>query len=401
MCSIDRCSRFVSLSPVVVLSSVLLVDNLDALDRFCADWLPRIDSAVVSVDIEEERGNTYHPRVALMQLSVDGQDAILDPIRLGTRVLEPTVETILLTAGLIIVHGGRNDVAGLRRDFGVGPHHLADTQIAARFLGARQFGLSALLDERFHITLDKETRRSDWAARPLTATQLEYARNDTRYLEQLWKVLLSEADENGWSDAVEEECAALGSIPAENAHFDPMGWTKIKGMSTKPDSVRLRAAQLWMWRDQFGEVHNVHPSQVLPSWALEQAAIRGESWLQSQSSVMNRLARLDPNAMDSLKEFIETEKSLPISKLRERKDIHLVVGPDTMRARSEALTEWRDKKAEETGIEPGWLAPRSVLDDVAKASVSNLESLPASTEVRQWRIRRYADEWADILKRYR
>lgn len=388
-------------APSDVLSSVLLVDNSSALHRFSDEWLPRIDSAVISVDIEEERGNTYHPRVALLQVSVDGEDAILDPVKLGAHALEPAVETILLTASLVIVHGGRNDVSGLRRDFGVGPHRLADTQIAARFLGTRQFGLSALLSERFDITLDKETRRSDWAARPLTPTQVEYARNDTRYLEQLWRQLAEETKAAGWADAVQEECDALGSVPAEQATFDPLGWLKIKGMNARPDAVRLRAAQIWLWRDQLGARFNVHPSQVVPSWALEQAAIRGETWLQSQTSVMKRIQALDPEAFDTLREVVAHERDLPISRPRERKDCSLTVNSEAMRARLEALMAWRERVSEETGMEPGWLAPRAVLEDVSRATPENLLQLAEHTDVREWRLRRYADAWDEILKRNR
>lgn len=384
-----------------VLSSVLLVDNHSALDRFHREWLPRIHDAVVALDIEEERGHTYHPRVALLQLTVDGEDAILDPIVLGTRLLEPTIEQVLLTARTIIVHGGRNDVSGLRRDFGVGPHQLADTQIAARFIGARQFGLSALLEERFRIVLNKETRRSDWAQRPLSATQLDYARNDTHYLEPLWQTLLNEAHEAGWGDAVQEECDALGAVPAETSHFDPMGWMKIKGMSTRADSVRMRAAQLWAWRDRFGEEHNVHPSQAIPSWALEQAAIRGENWLLTQNSVVSRLRQVDPDAIDQLQQYMATAHDLPITRPREHRELNLIVGPDALRQRHDALSEWRNRVAEETGIEPGWLAPRSVLEDVAKSNPRDLEQLHESSDVRQWRLRRYISDWDEILRRYR
>lgn len=383
------------------MAPVLLVDTPAALERFSNDWLPRIDDAVVAVDIEEERGQTYHPRVALVQISVGGSDAILDPIALGHKALEPAIEQVLLASKLVILHGGRNDVAGLRRDFGVGPRMLGDTQIAARFLGQRQFGLSALLQDRFGITLDKEERRSDWAQRPLTASQIAYAQGDTHYLEALWHELRDDAFQHGWGDAVEEECAALGDVPADNASFDPLGWLKIKGIGQRDEATRRRATTLWWWRDQLGQKYNLHPSQLLPNWAVEQAAIRGIEWIQTQNQLASKLLAKDPYIFDTLENVLSAHLDLPTQRPRERKNLSLVVSPDAMRLRHDALNQWRDACAERTGMEPGWLAPRSVLEEVARVQPDTLETLADASDVRTWRLNRFADEWRAILKRHR
>lgn len=378
-----------------------LVDTQPALDRFVADWLPRLHDAVVALDIEEERGQSYHPRVALIQLSVDGDDAIVDPIALGHKNLEATVEQILLTPKVIILHGGRNDVAGLRRDFDVGPGQLADTQIAARFLGERQFGLSALLKEHFDIHLDKEERRSDWSQRPLTESQLRYAQADTHHLEQLWHTLDAQSRERGWADAVEEECAALGDIPADHVNFDPHGWLKIKGMRARDEDIRRRASRLWWWRDQVGEAHNTHPSQVMPTWALEQAAIRGLGWLKGQHSVIHRLAPFEVDPVASIQDAFEADIDLPLDRPRERRGQPSPLPPDTLRNRHDALSHWRDETAEATGIEAGWLAPRTILEEVARATPDDIDTLGEQGDVRRWRLERFADDWREILKKHR
>lgn len=383
------------------MSSVLLVDTPAALAQFTDDWLQRIDDAVVAVDIEEERGLTYHPRVALVQISVGGSDAILDPIALGHKALEPALEQVLLSSKLVILHGGRNDVAGLRRDFGFGPRKLGDTQIAARFLGQRHFGLSALLEERFGVKLDKEERRSDWAHRPLTQSQIAYAQGDTHHLEALWHQLQAEAIEHGWGDAVEEECAALGDVPADNASFDPLGWLKIKGMGQRDEETRRRATLLWWWRDQLGQKYNLHPSQLLPNWAVEQAAIRGIDWVRTQNQISTKLLKKDPYVFDTLDNVLQADLGLPIQRPREAKNLSLVVSPDAMRLRHDALSQWRDARAEDTGMEPGWLAPRSVLEEIARVQPETLETLATEGDIRAWRLNRFADEWRDILKRYK
>lgn len=383
------------------ISPAFFVDTPDALERFSQEWLHRIDDEVVAFDIEEERGEHYHPRVALIQLSVGDDDAILDPIALGASTLEPAIEQILLTARQIILHGGRNDVAGLRRDFGLAPRALGDTQIAARFLGEKRFGLSSLLDERFGIHLSKEQRRSNWGQRPLTDKQLRYAQRDTVYLKQLWDVLDEEIERSGWKDAVDEECEALRHTEADRHIFDPLGWMGIKGLGRQDEITRTRASRLWWWRDQIGRRSDLHPSHVLPKWALEQAAIRGIEWLKEHRKIRSKLERIEPEAIDFIHETMERPLDLPIDREPTPCDHDLPVSPDILRVRYDALHNWRTKASKSTGLDPGWLAPRSVLEQIARSRPSELAEIADTSDVRAWRIERYADDWHEILKRHR
>lgn len=377
------------------------VDTPKALDQFCNEWLERIDNEVVALDIEEERGEHYHPRVALIQLSVGDDDAILDPIALDPDILEPAIEQILLTAKRIILHGGRNDVAGLRRDFGLAPLEIGDTQIAARFLGEKQFGLSSLLDARFGIKLSKEQRRSNWGQRPLTPQQLRYAQRDTTFLKPLWDELKEQAYQEGWKDAVIEECEALRHTEADHHEFDPLGWTRIKGLNKRDENIRQRAAQLWWWRDQLGQQSNTHPSNVLPKWAFEQAVLRGVQWLNEHRKIRKNLEKIDPQAIDTIQDTLEQAPELPLEREFTPCDYQFHVSPDTLRKRYDALHDWRTATADATGLDPGWLAPRSVLEHVARSRVDEIPTLAEHSDVRQWRIDRYADDWQRILKKYR
>lgn len=377
------------------------VDTPSALERFCDEWLERIDNEVVAFDIEEERGEHYHPRVALIQLSVSGDDAILDPIALDSGIFEPAIEQILLTAKRIILHGGRNDVAGLRRDFGLAPQEIGDTQIAARFLGEQQFGLSSLLDARFGIKLSKEQRRSNWGQRPLTPQQLHYAQRDTTFLKPLWDELKEQAYSAGWQDAIEEECEALRHTEPDQTEFDPLGWTRIKGLSKRDELTRRRAAKLWWWRDHLGRKVDTHPSNILPKWAFEQAALRGVHWLNEHRKVRKSIEKIDPQAVESIQDTLAQAPELPIEREISPCDYQFHVSPDTLRKRYDALHEWRTVTAQRTGLDPGWLAPRSILESVARSRIDDLSALAEQSDVRQWRVDRYADDWYLILKKYR
>lgn len=383
------------------IAPALYVDTPQALEQFCEEWLERIDDEVVAFDLEEERGEHYHPRVALIQLSVGEHDAILDPIALDREALEPAIEQILLTARRIILHGGRNDVAGLRRDFGLAPHAIGDTQIAARFLGEQKFGLSSLLDARFGIKLSKEQRRSNWGQRPLTIQQLHYAQRDTTYLKALWDVLKEQAYDAGWADAVEEECEALRHTEPDHHEFDPLGWTRIKGLSKSDRPTRERAAKLWWWRDRIGQQTDIHPSHVLPKWAFEQAALRGIEWIKTHRKVRKKIERVAPDAIDRLPDAFEDAPDLPTQRPKKPSNYDFHVSPDTLRKRYDALHTWRTETAQATQLDPGWLAPRAVLEQVARSPIDALPTLDAYSDVRTWRLTRYAEDWENILKKYR
>ena len=49
----------------------------------------------------------------------------------------------------------------------------------------RSRGRTKLLGRSFGVKLSKKYQRADWAERPLTDGMLEYAADDTRYLERL------------------------------------------------------------------------------------------------------------------------------------------------------------------------------------------------------------------------
>lgn len=367
------------------------------LEAFAEEWLPRIDGGVVALDIEESREFTYRPRIALIQVTVDGADAVLDPVELGNHALAATVETLCLTAGLVVAHGCNNDVAGLKRDFGVGPVRLRDTQVAARFCGAQQFGLAALLESHFGVQLNKSLRRSDWSLRPLGTDLLEYARSDTRHLLGLWQSLHDAVVERGWDDATLEECDALAALPAEKPQFDELGWVRVRGATDLDPAGQDRAAALWAWRDSVGSGIDMNPSRVLAPWGLLLLAERGGRGLRGARACGIPNAVYDEH-FDRLHALLAEPPSAPRPGARKRREYDNLRSPAELQARVDRLVRWRDTTAESLGLEAGFLAPRGVLEAVARLPGATPEEIAAVPEVRQWRVVRFAEQWYDILR---
>ena len=364
------------------------------LERFAEEYLPVIEGVPVALDIEEDREHRYSPSVALIQVTVGAHDFVIDPLSLSPTVFLPVIEAVCLTASIVVMHGCRNDVTGLKRDFGVGPSRVGDTQTAARFLGAEAFGLAALLNARFGVKLNKEVRRSNWLRRPLSADQLAYAREDTRYLLNLWHELEGEVEEAGWLDALHEECGALGELYPEPSIFDPFGWRRAKGAKQLTETQQLRAAALWRWRDQVARSQNLHPSRTLPPWAAVYLSRLGAAALEGAPPKGLPRNLTDPQ-YNALVRALEDPKDVPLVRPRPQRR-HSSVAPETFDNRMKRLSDWRADISKETRLESGFVAPKTVLEAIARADLESAEEYNTLPEVRAWRARRWADAWWDL-----
>ena len=376
--------------------TLLVVDDDKSLQLFCDRWLAAFDGAEMALDIEEDREYGYRATVALIQLSLDTHDFSLDPVLLRPGALDPVVEALCLTTGRMIMHGCNNDVTGLKRDFGVGPASMVDTQVAARFLGSQRFGLAGLLEEYFGIRLNKDVRRSNWRLRPLQHRLLEYAREDTAHLVPLWRSLESECEAAGWMDAVHEECQALADLRGDSLEFDPDGWRRLKGLKDLNRDALARLAALWAWRDGVGARMDRHPSRVMAPWAMIQLAERGVDALNRGIP-----QGLEPSILvmeeDDLRDLLRHPPDVAPLEPPLRRD-KPALSSAAFQLRVERLNLWRETTAQATGLEPGWLAPRTVLENLARLDEVTPDAIARIDGVRTWRLNRYLDDWLRLLR---
>lgn len=374
--------------------SFTFIEHADQLAAFAEAEFPVVDGGPIALDIEEDREHRFHPSVALIQVTVEDRDYVLDPLTLPRRELAAVIEFLCLATERMVMHGCRNDVTGLKRDFGVGPRVVCDTQMAARFLGADAFGLAALLRDRTGVELDKAVRRSNWLKRPLSEKQLEYAREDTAYLLPLWDELSAEATAAGWQDALDEECAALATLPSETATFDAYGWRRAKGSKQLSDEQKLRAAAVWQWRQEVAEERDDHPSRLLPPWAVVLLAKRG-SRAVAEGTAKGVPSNLTDDQEDRLIEALDHPPKVPLRPPRApRRAPSSNVSSDVIDVRMNRLNDWRQATCEALGLDPGFLAPRSVLEAVARFDGDSVDGyLEESPEIRRWRVDRWGDEW--------
>src|SRR5512142_2974031 len=234
-----------------VLSPPVWVDKPDLFKPMVADLSGQ---SRVAVDTESNSLHAYREQVCLIQFSTRKIDYVVDPLAfddlssLGLVFKNPKIENVF--------HAAEYDLICLRRDFSFEFANLFDTMHAARVLGYPFVGLDNLLAEKFQFELDKRHQKADWAMRPLTPAQLDYARLDTHFLFALRDVLEAELKEKGRLQIAREDFVRACTVDPPEEKANGTSW---KRFSTRKDISQRELtvlSELCIARDQIAERMN-------------------------------------------------------------------------------------------------------------------------------------------------
>lgn len=185
------------------------------------------ESAVVALDTEFMRTDTFYPKLALVQLC-DGRNTwLIDPLPLKN--LEPLLALLVNPKVVKVLHSCSEDLEVLHRYLGQSPTPLFDTQVAAALTGyGFSRGYSALVKDLNGVELSKQETRSDWLKRPLSAAQLNYAALDVHYLLPLYEQLTENLEREGKAHWMGEDMSSLQIAAAEPQDVEQY-YARIKG----------------------------------------------------------------------------------------------------------------------------------------------------------------------------
>jgi ribonuclease D len=344
----------------------------------------------VAIDTEADSLHSYFDKVCLIQMSIPGQDIVVDPL---ARIALDSFGRLLADGSITkVFHGGDYDLRILNRDFGFTVSNLVDTSICAQLLGYEAIGLAALLDRHFGVKLNKTHQRADWSMRPLPPDMLAYATLDTHYLIELAAKLRAELEALGrWEWAVEEFARLEGVRYRENGD-DVETWRKLKNLGALDRRSLAIARAIHEWRDGLARKADKPPFKVLgndtiveiakakPDSARELAQVKTVSRYHADR-YGRELAGLVRGAMELPEEALP-EKGEPKAWIRDK----------ALEARIERLKKVRDRFAKELGIDGSVLGPRHVL--TAIATNGNLD-VPA---MREWQKQLLGDALLAVLQ---
>ncbi len=223
----------------LITTSAALADICKSLAR--ADYL--------TVDTEFMREGSFWPRLCLLQIAGPDDAVAIDP--LADHIdLAPLFELLADPDILKVMHAARQDMEIFYHLTGELPHPLFDTQVAAMVCGfGDQVGYEALVAKLTGARLDKSSRFTDWAQRPLSEQQLNYALGDVIYLRPAYEALRARVEEAGRLHWIEEEIALL-SDPALYRVNPAEAWRRLKPRRTEPRYLTvLQAVAAWRERE--------------------------------------------------------------------------------------------------------------------------------------------------------
>jgi len=236
----------------------MLITTTEQLSVFCRE---QNEAEFVTVDTEFMRERTYWPKVCLIQLGGKDRSVAVDPLADGID-LTPLFELMKNQEILKVFHAARQDVEIFYNLMETIPTPMFDTQVAAMVCGyGEAASYETLAASLAHTKIDKTSRFTDWAQRPLSEKQLTYALGDVVYLREVYTRLRDLLQKNGRTAWVKEELAVLTN-PATYAPDPREAWKRLKLRSDKP-KLRALVQELAAWRENEAQRANVPRNRIL------------------------------------------------------------------------------------------------------------------------------------------
>jgi ribonuclease D len=261
----------------------------------------------VAVDTEFMRETTYWPKLCLIQAAAPSAEATIDPLADGID-LEPFLEILRDESILKVFHAARQDVE-IFNNLKAMPRPLFDTQVAAMAAGfGEQIAYDALVRQLLKLELDKSSRFTDWARRPLSDAQLSYALADVTHLAKLYPMLHRRLEAEGRLGWVGDEMANL-SDPA-NYDVDPENaWRRLKPRRHTAKYLAVYRA-VAAWRERTAQLRDQPRGRILKDEAIDEVATQAPT----DAEALDRLrsvpkgfsgSRFGPDLLNAVREALK------------------------------------------------------------------------------------------------
>lgn len=319
----------------------------------------------LAVDTEADSLHCYFEKLCLIQISIPGRDALVDP--LADFSIEPLCAEFAKHE--LIIHGADYDLRLLDRAGHLKANRVFDTMLAARLTGRTEFSLAALLSANFGVTLAKQSQKANWARRPLPQQMLDYAVKDTQYLLPLAQMLEEELRGLERWEWFEQSCnKAIASAASTRVRDIANAW-RISGSSDLEGRAAAVLRALWNWRDEEARAVDRPPFHILHNEQLIDCAREIDA---GQEMVPRHLAGARRSRFLAAAELAmnlpQTEWPVPIRKVRSRPTSE----QQRLYSHYKAI---RDKVASGLKLDPSIIAPKAALEAIAAEANAATERL--------------------------
>ena len=338
----------------------------------------------LAVDTESNSLHAYREQVCLVQFTTPTRDYVVDPLALqdlsalGPIFSNPDIEKIF--------HAAEYDLICLRRDFDFQFSNLFDTMHAARVLGYPFVGLDNLLAEKFQFEIDKRHQKADWAVRPLTPAQLDYARLDTHFLFDLRAALERELREKDRLAMALEDFARACKVDIPREKLNGTSWRRFSTRKDISPRELTILSELCISRDRIAERMNRPVFKVVSDTLLIDIARN----LPEKDVDLAALGLSSKQIRLWGSEILEAVKRGTVAPVVEREQAKRP--NDRTLKRLERLKNWRKKVAQEMGVESDIVLPKVYLNTLAENPPGSLQELETMMQDSPTRFKRYGEQ---------
>lgn len=340
-----------------------VITTTDDLKAFCATFGTE---RFITVDTEFIRERTYFPQLCLMQVATSKEAVAIDPLAEGID-LQPLYDAFADERLWKVFHAAKQDIEIFVHDSGRVPLPMYDTQIAAMVCG---FGDSAsyetLVRELIGAKLDKASRFTDWAKRPLTQRQLDYALDDVIHLRAVFEKLEKMIAEDGRQEWIAEEMRELTLITQYRVDVDHM-WQRLKVKSRAPEYLQMLRATA-RWREQQAMRRDLPRQRVLKDDFVVQIAAMNPKTPEDLLELRGVQGQLNRDAIESLLRAFDEARAEPKEHWPQAEERQRPM-PAAQEGCLDQLKLLLRSRCEETHLVPRLVASKEELENLVRGKV--------------------------------
>jgi ribonuclease D len=285
-----------------------LITNTTDLIAFCERAK---QEPYITVDTEFVREHTYWAKLCLIQVGLEKEAVAIDP--LSEEIDLSSFFNLLQDHQVLkVFHSARQDIEIFYHRTGQIPSPLFDTQVAAMVCGfGESIGYEVLVQKFAKTAIDKSSRYTHWAQRPLTKKQLNYALGDVIHLRVIYDNLIkiiSKEDRFHW---FEEEMAILTS--PQTYEINPYRvWEKIRAKSAKPRMLAI-LREIAAWRELKAQEKNMPRVRIMQENMMLELAAAAPQSVEELSQIRGlSTSFIEGNRGKTVLELIQKAMALPI-----------------------------------------------------------------------------------------
>lgn len=343
---------------------------------------------VVGVDTEFMRERTYYAKLCLVQIGTEEHTALIDPLALPD--LSPLCELLCDPNVVKVLHAGSQDLEIFYRLCGCATRPVFDTQVAATLAGfPQQVGYAALVRELLGVELDKGDTYTDWSKRPLSDTQVCYARNDVAHLPEVYRLLTERLTADGRMGWLAADFARMEDPATYETDFGEL-WRKVKRVSSLNRRQLAVAREVTAWREQEAMRRNVPKRWVIGDESIVEVARRAPKTAEELSAIRGVGDKVGRGASTGLLAAVVSGLAVPDEELPGLKKRRRPVGD--VDAAVDLMVAVLRLRAREHGVAMPLLASR---DELERLAAGDREGHPL---LEGWKKGMVGDELIDLLE---